>query len=719
MTQRFTRLGIWLLVGLAVVSLWLGSVVPAQAQPSPSKPQLTVEVLEQRIRQPTPQDGRSTINLRGFEIDLRQEEFQEKFYRLLQTKLQGGSTPVALDLSQARVEGDLNLQRLGLREPLYGDALFPMLSEAAQEQLKRDRKRLSQLSQLSRSLLIQTDSAAQQIYLMRGPLICVQTRFTGQILGSETFFLGRILAQGAQFEQGIYLNGSRFNQAVRFSGARFQGEVQLRNSLFFDRVRFDQSRFYDEVSFQGAEFQQDAVFNGSTFEQVTSFNRVQWQDNADFANTLWRGSASFFRNSFSQALFFTEARFDAPLLLRQARFSEPINFRNATLMAQVDFGDATFLDQAYINVSGLEFNPDQGEILGSPGRIGQKFSVPALVGNETLLRNLSRNFRLLEQIADANQVEYTAERLRLEEWRRQLTGVNVNTASPATLKKIGFGAQQAAAIVRQRQEEPFLTNEDLLAVEGIDLAVYIKVRSRILTRRPLPPLDRIQLALRWLWLNGLIVLSHYGTSLRLIFGSGLVAINLFALTFWFIDRYRRWRPQPIVPSSEESLAMAASTGVISLIGLSTVIRIADYPLSSLLWLALATLPVPVLLVGRLLQLGRYHDLMESSYFVEDGGMRQLRLLIARLPVIPKFPFFRDRFTPILWDRRWNWLNYYDFSLNNWLKFGFNDIRLRDQHLPGLIATLVWYQWSLGLMYVALLLWTLSRTIPGLNLLLYF
>ena len=99
-------------------------------------------------------------------------------------------------------------------------------------------------------------------------------------------------------------------------------------------------------------------------------------------------------------------------------------------------------------------------------------------------------------------------------------------------------------------------------------------------------------------------------------------------------------------------------------------------------------------------------------------MRQLQLLIVRLPVIPEFPFFRDRFTPLVWERRWNWLNYYDFSLNNFMKLGFNDIRLRDQHLPGLISTLAWYQWTLGLLYIALLLWTLSRTIPGLNLLIY-
>jgi hypothetical protein len=131
------------------------------------------------------------------------------------------------------------------------------------------------------------------------------------------------------------------------------------------------------------------------------------------------------------------------------------------------------------------------------------------------------------------------------------------------------------------------------------------------------------------------------------------------------------------------------------------------------------LPIQPLLLLSIYWKGRYHDLLTTTYFVEDGTLRQLRFLIGRLPIIPDYPFFRERYIPIQCDRRWGWLIYFDFSLNNLLKFGFNDIRLRDKHVPGLVTTLVWYQWSIGMFYFALLLWTLSRTIPGLNLLIYF
>jgi hypothetical protein len=164
--------------------------------------------------------------------------------------------------------------------------------------------------------------------------------------------------------------------------------------------------------------------------------------------------------------------------------------------------------------------------------------------------------------------------------------------------------------------------------------------------------------------------------------------------------------------------MLASYLILTAISTIAIFQTAPKPWLTLACLAIILLPLSLVLLFRLYRQGRYHDLMDVSYFVEDGEKRQFRLLIVRLPNIPRYTFFRERYLPILWDRRWNFVNYYDFSLNNLLKFGFNDIRLRDEDLPGIINTLVWYQWSLGLLYITLLFWTLSRTIPGLNLLIY-
>lgn len=696
---------------------------PALAETSSAGdlPPLTLEILQQRLETPRQRDGRSVVDLRRFTIDLRSDngDFANRFYRLLQHPLQRGSAVLGLDLSYSQVRGDLDLQQLGLREPLYGEALFPLLTEEEQAQLKRDRTRLTRLSQLSQSLLIQEQPTTQQIFIFRGPLLLIQTQVSGRVNAADTFFLQRVRAQGATFEQAFYGTDARFSQPVRFTSARFLGEARFRNSIFFEQTRFDQTQFRGVANFQGASFKAPSRFNQASFAVEANFSRISWQENADFAQSQWQGTASFLKDTFAQALFLTEARFDGPLILRQARFSQPVNLRGALLNQQADFGDATFLGGAYINVSGLEFNADQAEILGSPAQIGRVLSVPSLTGNETLLRNLVRNFRQLEQISDANQIEFMAERLRLRAWHKQLVGLNINTASAPKLEQVGFSPAQVDAILGRRQQQPFLSATDLLNLEPVDLAAYLKVRDRILTSKPLSWSNRVQLALGWLCLGTLILLSHYGTSVGLTLGSGLVAIALFALMFWLLDRYRRRLPQPILPPLEETGWMLSSFALLLLAGLSTILRLSQHPGLTLLCLGCVLLPVPLALMAIIYQQGRYHDGMDISYLVEDGSMRQLRLLIARLPIMPKFVFFRDRYTPILLDRRWNWLNYYDFSLNNWLRFGFNDIRMRDQHMPGLITALVWYQWSLGLFYVALLLWTLSRTIPGLNLLLYF
>ena len=717
--------GVWA-IALPILFGLIGLAQPTwAAENSSSEPldlnRLTPELLEQRIQAPVPLEGELTIDLRRLVIDLRpgNQDFRDRFYRQLQTKLQSGGSPLALDLSDSLIQGDFNIQQLGLRTPLYGEALFPLLSEDEQAQFRQDLRRLTQFNQFSRSLLIQPEATATHIFIFRGPLRLAHTHFTGQVDASGIFFFGRVEAQGAVFSREANWAETHFSQILDFVGATFQQEVQFRHSIFFDQARFSQAQFQAVANFQDVEFQETGAFSQTRFQKDANFNRVQWRGKADFAQATWQGQAVFVDDTFLQSLLFTDARFKAALILRQAQFSQPVTLQGAALLDQADFGDTRFIPGAYIDVAGLEFNADQAEILGSPGQIGRVFSAPTLPGNETLLRNLVRNFRRLEQIPDANQIEYTTERLRLRELRKRLLGVNINTASRLKLTQIGFSPIQARAIAASRIQHPFLSAVDLLNLESVDLTTYNQVRDRIVTEAALSWISWLQVGADWSRLELLLLLSHYGTHFWLTFGVGIVAIALFGLMFWGVDRYRRQTPTAIVPTLGETVWMLSSFILLILAGLSVIVHTADQPWLTLACLGVVTIPIPISLLVWLYRQGRYHDLMEVSYFVEDGSMRQLRLLIARLPIMPKFPFFRDRYTPILLDRRWNWLNYYDFSLNNWLKFGFNDIRLRDQHMPGLITALAWYQWGLGILYITLLLWTLSRTIPGLNVLLYF
>ncbi|MEB3357099.1 MAG: pentapeptide repeat-containing protein [Synechococcales bacterium] len=709
-----------LIVGLGLLLLGAIAPSPAWATPPPPGNLLTLNLLQERLQAPVQRQGSRFVDLSHLHLDLRPEnsDFRQQFYQLLGDRLQQSDTVLGLDLSESVIDGDLDLSALGLKVSLYSP-VPPIFSEVEREQLERDRRRLSQLSQLSRSLLSQPAPSPLQISVLRGALRLGQTRIQGGVNLANTFFLGQVNGQGAQFSNRVTATDARFGQPVNLAGAVFDQDATWQNAIFFEKATFSQAQFSGEVSLQGSQFQAVANFGQTLFQETANLTRTLWQADADFAQARWQGPALFSKAQFSDSLYLSSATFADRLTFREAQFSQPVNLRGASILAQADFGDTTFAPQAYLNVSGLEFNADEAKILGNPGQIGQAISVPTLRGNKTLLRNLIRNFRLQEQIPDANAIEYTVERLRLRQLRQNLLSINLNTASLATLQSVGFSAEQAQAVVAARQEQAFQRSPDVLKLDEIDLNTYVSVRDRIVALPPRTVTRWLLDGLHWMGLNLLLLLTRYGTSIWLIFGTGILMAAYFSLLFWLIDRLRRLRPTPLLPALGETLWMLGSTGIMGLGGFYAVIQTAQRPVWTLVCVGAIAIPIPALLTLLLYSQQRSHPLLNTSYFVEDGSARQLRLFIGRLPIMPRFAFFRDRYLPILWDRRWNWLNYLDFSLINLVKFGFNDIRLRDQHLPGLISALVWYQWGLGLLYIALLLWTLSRTIPGLNLLLYF
>ncbi len=692
----------------------------ANASPA-SRPTLNATILEQRIAEPIRQSGALVIDLSGFTIDLRSESpesqaFTEQFYQRLQKGLNGvrnGSGSLGLDLDGGLIQGDLELARLSLRVPAYGGITLPELDAFNQ----KFQPLMPPTKPLTRSLLIQPQSPPLDTLVFQGPLLMNETCFTGVFKAAGLYFLGRVEAERAIFTQMADWRGAQFARSVNFSQTQFQQESSFRWVLFASPTKFNQASFGGFSQWQGSSFQDSVSFAQANFHS-SSFSRSHWLTNADFDQAIFHDPISFQKSRFDQSLFLTDAQFEAATNFRQAQFQSTISLRGARILSQLDFGDARFAPTTTINVADLDFNAGESRILGSPGQIGRVFSVPALASNETVLRNLVRNFRLLEQVGDANQIEYTAERLRLAQIRRQVLGVSLNQATVFQLVKLGLSAAQAQAVKASIQAQPFVSRSDLLGVDEIDLATYLKVRDRI-TVQSANVLGRLGRLIHWLLLAGLLLLSNYGTNAGLIFSVGMVATTLFGLIFWLVDRYRRLLPTPLVPGRDEAIYTLLSGGASLAVAIGVLSSCSNYPVRTLVAVGVVVLPIPVGIMARLYQQGRYHDLMDSSYFVKNGALRKLQVLIARLPVIPEFPFYRDRYLPLLMDRRWSWLNYYDFSLNNWFKFGFNDIRLRDKAVPGLVSILVWYQWGLGIAYIVLLLWTFSRTIPGLNLLLYF
>ena len=613
---------------------------------------LTEILLQEALVHPILNDGSLIIDLQNFEINLTPEniEFRDQFYQQLQNQFNHSPKPLGLDLTNSLIRGDFNFNQLGLAVQLSQSTLPKQLMSTEKQLLEKDPSFLSEVGEQ-----INTINIFRGLVKLKGAI------FTGKTDFSKTFFLQRVEGENVKFNQDSVWTESRFGRDLDFSKGIFNRNLDFSQDLFFGSVKFRQARFQGVTDFKKSSFWAEANFRESHFLQLANFTAIQWLKDVHFDQVNWSDRVLFSQSRFFQNLSFNNATFEKSAAFRSARFSHLIDLHDVKLLGQLDFSNGVFFPYAKMDVSGLAFDSEQAKLLGDKTIIGKIITLSGLKNNETVVRSLVRNFRDLEQIPDANQVEYTAQLLKSQRLSQELLRIPKN------------------------------------------------VRSLIAWLGNLND---------WLMLNGLLLFSNYGTNVKLVLGIGLIAIAYFGIIFWLIDRVRRWHPHPILPDKSESIYMVSSFVGLMIVGLTNVFTSTPTPGLTLIGLGLILLPLSVSLIGCLYYQGRYHDLLKTSYLTQDGSMRQLRLLIVRLPVIPEFPLFRDRYTYLNWERHWNWLNYYDFSCNNLIKLGFNDIRLRDEHLPGIMSFLVWYQWVLGVLYLSLLLWTLSRTIPGLNLLIY-
>ena len=717
------------------ISGFLSSPVLAQNSPSGKTP-LTQEILQEKVKNPVTQDGFCLVDLQNFIIDLQPEnaEFSQEFYKQIQNALNQSENTVGLNLSNSIIKGDFKGSKIGVRVPLLEETFRSLFSSDELKILNSEDAQLSLRNQSPENSAV----TLPKITVIRGRFQSKNTEFQGNVDFKQAFFLRGLDAQEAIFNQENTWAGTRFNQITNFNKAVFKDKTKFTDAIFFSEAKFNKTNFQAFTSFEDSTFQ-DVSFNQAHFEDVANFESILWDGETDFSESWWQGRIIFSKSRFTHSVSFQQAIFEESVDFRDARFNQDLSLREASIQSAIDFSDAGFGRLTDINVSDLMFDSNSAQIMGEPGIIGAVLSVKTLQGNENSLRNLIQNFRQQEQIEDANKIEYLRAKLMLKKFKRNILGIDLNTASISRLIYAGFTEEQADAILKARTKQPFRNLPEILKLDKIDLATYIKVYDRVVANRYqreseknaktgwktvifenyiIPFFKSIDTALHWLELSVLLLLSGYGTRFELVAGVGIVAIAYFGLVFWFVDRVRRQHPTPILPTSSETIWMLTSYGILTSIGLIQIFSISSNPLLTLFCLAAFIVPIPGILVGWLYYKGRDHNLLDSSYLTEDASQRQLRLMIGRLPLMPRFIFFRDRYMPILWDRRWNWLNYYDFSLNNFLKFGFNDLRLRDEHLPGIIASLVWYQWGLGVLYLILLFWTLSRTIPGLNLLIY-
>ncbi|HIK41627.1 MAG TPA: pentapeptide repeat-containing protein, partial [Thermoleptolyngbya sp. M55_K2018_002] len=242
-------------VALLVLLSGLGWMQSAGAAPLIEQQPLTLELLQQRLKKPVTLEDGAAIDLRRVIIDLRPENvaFRDQFYRLVQATLRRSPTPLGLDLSSSLIQGKLDIAQLGLQAPVFGDELPNLLTEDELNQLKRDRRRITQLSQLSRSLLTQDPPPVLKLTLLRGPLLLSQARIEGVADFSNTFFLGKVDTAGADFTQEADWADARFGQSASFADTQFRHLAAL--------------GFRAGPRFRAASFRQQQTSTGQPFSK--------------------------------------------------------------------------------------------------------------------------------------------------------------------------------------------------------------------------------------------------------------------------------------------------------------------------------------------------------------------------------------------------------------------------------------------------------------------
>ncbi|MFM7790800.1 MAG: pentapeptide repeat-containing protein, partial [Microcystis panniformis] len=300
---------------------------------------------------------------------------------------------------------------------------------------------------------------------------------------------------------------SRFARVAKFSKATFMGDVNFSQSQFLNKAIFRSAHFKSISNFHRSHFTAEAYFDQTKYDKLADFTRTFWQKEANFSQSQWRDRPLFSKSRFLSLLTFRNATFEKSGAFRSSYFNGVVSFQDVKLLDQVDFSNSTFTKNSYLSVSGLAFDSDKAKILGDRGVIGQAIYLPNLAGNETVLRNLVRNFRSLEQIADANQIEYKTEKLRLQQLKQKLNNIS------------------------------FIRLINLTWVADF---------------------------LHTSFLTLLLLLSQDGTNFSLVFGTGIIIFAYFGCLFWLIDRVRRLTPKPVIPNGYEIFCMVTSYIILTL-----------------------------------------------------------------------------------------------------------------------------------------------------------
>jgi hypothetical protein len=181
----------------------------------------------------------------------------------------------------------------------------------------------------------------------------------------------------------------QFNNSVDFGRSQFQGAVDFADTQFAGVTRFDNVTFNTAATFANTVFESSSNFSKARFVEDGVFSRAEFLGNADFTLVTYRKKADFQKKRFTTSAF-TGSRFEGEADFNGSEFRQDADFTNVNFRAKANFRETVFSGVIY---AGAQF-------AGAADFFKARFDQDAFFSSTTFQQNAT--FTKTRFLADAN-----------------------------------------------------------------------------------------------------------------------------------------------------------------------------------------------------------------------------------------------------------------------------------------------------------------------------
>ncbi|OYR40759.1 hypothetical protein DJ82_06615 [Halorubrum sp. Ib24] len=259
-----------------------------------------------------------------------------------------------IDLRDARVTGDTNLEAIDSHGPLTGDnAAFDGEVTLAGSTIT-DTVSFTAATFGDVARFTQIDQQNQADVSFEDARFHAAARFIGaSITGNLSFEQARVSGparrDGIECGGDAVFAGAEFDEAAQFFHATIDARLDADTTAFHETANFDDAAVGDAVTFTQAVFEHNASFENITVAGRLVFDDTQFDASIRTAGATVSGTLSATRISVDGTATFDDTTVTGQCRFDRATFHETVSFADATLEEGCVFDEATIDESADFN----------------------------------------------------------------------------------------------------------------------------------------------------------------------------------------------------------------------------------------------------------------------------------------------------------------------------------------------------------------------------------